>query len=127
MHGTAGLDENTVEPDDDGSVFLGQLRGCFEKTIGFVGDRRRDSQGRSSSIVNGQATRLSMTLASHELQVDRRRLEVDHGRGNDAGDTTGREREAKKVSSGSRIRWGFFFFWRYENTEARTMSHLPSA
>ena len=33
-----------------------------------------------------------MTLASHELQVDRRRLEVDHGRGNDAGDMMGRER-----------------------------------
>ena len=31
MSGTAGLDENTVEPDDDCRVQLGQLRGCFEK------------------------------------------------------------------------------------------------
>ena len=30
MHGTAGLDENTVEPDDD-RIFPGQLRGGFGK------------------------------------------------------------------------------------------------
>ena len=56
--GTAGLDENTVEPDDDSRFFFGRLRGCFEKATNVVGDRlqefaRCDSQGRSRSLVSG--------------------------------------------------------------------------
>ena len=50
-----------MEPDDDGRVFFGQLRGCSEKATSVAGDRleeslRRDAQGKRSSIINRQAT-----------------------------------------------------------------------
>ena len=61
MHGKAGLNEITVEPDDDGRVFFGPLRGCSEKATSVAGDRleeslQRDAQGKRSSIINRQAT-----------------------------------------------------------------------
>ena len=47
-HGTAGLDENTVEPDDDRRVFVGRLQWCIEKATSAVGDRLQESVRRDS-------------------------------------------------------------------------------
>ena len=55
MDGAARLDENPVEPDDEGRPQFGRLRGCCEKATRAIGDglqesARRDSQGRNGPL-----------------------------------------------------------------------------
>ena len=76
VHGTARLDENTVEPDDDCRFQVGQLRGCCGKQPGFVGDRRQvcttrfHKQGAAPSPTNKRPSNLPLSDHGQRKPID---------------------------------------------------------
>ena len=121
MHGTAGFGENTVEPDDDGRVVLGQLRGCFEKQPALlVTDCKSlyDASRQEGAAPSSADKRLAIEVAIVKSRategeadlrwIDARYQTADASRSMkrycsetsvrriDAGDTTGRERERER-------------------------------
>ena len=149
VHGTAGLNEITVEPDDDGRVFFGPLRGCSGKATSVAGDRleeslRRDAQGKGNSTraTEGEADlrrigardQIADCLTKHASRnseevlqevinccAPRQKKRCWRHDGKRERPLKFRQEARKRRSTRKQL------FWKTANTEVRTMSHGPSA